>query len=157
MYGPLPSPDCWRGLVSDRPVAVIYSASLTRALCPMPRAQVEVRALSPYQNRGLEGCVWRIVDVLENEQFATDRKVLSVCLVESRSRVMHKPSRHGFPLTTDRLANCIQHVNELVRRVEFSERCHGRQQLHLALGNFMNASKFMVVPELVPRRGSPIV
>jgi hypothetical protein len=43
-------------LLSDDPVAVIYSASLSGIIC-YARAQMEVRAPSPDQVNGLEGHV----------------------------------------------------------------------------------------------------
>jgi len=43
--------------MSDDPVAVIYSASLSGALIFVPRAQMEFRAPSPDQADGLAGLV----------------------------------------------------------------------------------------------------
>ena len=58
IYGPLPRCEAVDAIrFSDDPVATIYSASLEWGctLLLLPRALMEIRALSPYQSCGLEG------------------------------------------------------------------------------------------------------
>jgi hypothetical protein len=57
----------------------------------------------------------------------------------------------------DGVPNRIQDVYELVRRADFTEQCHGRQQAHLRIGNAIQAANPIVVAELLPCRRILIV
>jgi hypothetical protein len=69
--------------MSDDPVAVIYSASLIGALslCVAPRAQMEIRTLSPNQKHGPEGLgPHQVRESAGSDRFAIDSP-FSACAI----------------------------------------------------------------------------
>jgi len=72
--------------------------------------------------------------------------------VSQRSFVAWEPSRTAGQLPSDQVTNRVQNIDQIPRRLNFSEKCHLRQHIHLVIRDVVDASKLFVLSELVQGR-----